>query len=183
MIGIKDNIDKILFSKEEIAREVKRVGEEITRDYTPIVETTGRKPLMIGILKGSFMFMADLVREINLACKVEFMSAKSYGQSTVSAGFVQITKDVGTVIEGRDIIVVEDILDTGNTLHELLAHLQAQKPASLKVCVFLDKKVDRKIPFEPDYRCFEIENEFVVGYGLDYAERYRNLPELRVLQQ
>jgi len=183
MIGIKDNIDKILYTKEEIAAQVKRVGQEITRDYAEIVETTGRKPLMIGILKGSFMFMADLVREIDLACKVEFMSAKSYGQSTVSAGFVQVTKDISTVIEGRDIIIVEDILDTGNTLHELCGLLQARNPSSLKVCVFLDKKVDRKIPFQPDYACFEIENEFVVGYGLDYAERYRNLPDLRVLSQ
>jgi hypoxanthine phosphoribosyltransferase len=111
------------------------------------------------------------------------MSAKSYGQSTVSAGFVQVTKDISTVIEGRDIIIVEDILDTGNTLHELCGLLQARNPSSLKVCVFLDKKVDRKIPFQPDYACFEIENEFVVGYGLDYAERYRNLPDLRVLSQ
>jgi len=183
MLGIKDNIDQILYSKEEIAQAVKRVGEEITRDYAETVTSTGRKPLMIGILKGSFMFMADLVREIDLACKVEFMAAKSYGQGTVSSGFVQIVKDVETMIEGRDVIVVEDILDTGNTLNELCALLRARRPNSLKVCVFLDKRGTRKIPFEADYVCFEIENEFVVGYGLDYAERYRNLPDLRILKQ
>jgi hypoxanthine phosphoribosyltransferase len=183
MVGIKDNIDKILFTKEEIAAQVRRVGQQITADYTETVERTGRKPLMIAILKGSFMFMADLVREIDLACKVEFMSAKSYGQSTVSAGVVRIVKDVDTVLEGRDIIIVEDILDSGNTLNELCGLLRARNPASLKVCVFLDKKVDRRIPFEPDYKCFEIEDEFVVGYGLDYAERYRNLPDLRILDQ
>jgi hypoxanthine phosphoribosyltransferase len=182
MIGIKDNIDKILYTKEEIAKEVKRVGEEITRDYEETVEATGRKPLLIGILKGSFMFMADLVREIDIACKVEFMSAKSYGQGTASSGFVQIVKDVDSTIEGRDVIIVEDILDTGNTLNELCGLLRSRKPASLKVCVFLDKPSGRKVPFKADYTCFEIENEFVVGYGLDYAERYRNLPELRVLK-
>jgi len=174
--------ERILYSETQIAEAVKRVGAEITRDYTGRLEETEDKiPLIIGILKGSFIFMADLVREIDLPCKMDFMVAKSYGQGTVSSGYVRIVKDIDTDIKDRDVIVVEDILDTANTLSSVCEILRARKPKSLKVCVFLDKKIDRKLQFEADYKCFDIENEFVVGYGLDYAEKYRNLPYLGVL--
>jgi len=168
--------EKILFDKTAIAKAVKRVGAEISHDYT------GKTPLFVGILKGSFMFMADLVREVDLPCQMEFMAAKSYGDSAVSSGVVRITKDIDADIEGRDVIIVEDILDTANTLGSVCEVLRQRNPASLKICVFLDKKVDRKIPVEADYVCFDIENEFVVGYGLDYAEKYRNLPYLGTLK-
>ena len=165
------------FSKEQIAKEVKRVGAEITRDYA------GKRPLIVCILKGAFMFAADLIREIDLSCKVDFMVVKSYGSGTVSSGFVQIVKDIDMSIEGKDVIIVEDILDTANTLHSVCGELLARNPNSLKVCVFLNKKTSRKLPFDADYECFEIQDEFVVGYGLDYAEKYRNLPYLAVLKE
>ena len=174
-----DFVDRILFDKKTIAEAVKRVAAEISHDYA------GKAPLFIGVLKGSFVFMADLVREIdpNVPCQMEFMAAKSYGNSTVSSGVVRITKDIDVDIAGRDVIIVEDILDTANTIGSVCEVLRERNPASLKICVFLDKKIDRKIPIEADYVCFDIENEFVVGYGLDYAEKYRNLPYLAVLKQ
>ncbi|MCL1880833.1 MAG: hypoxanthine phosphoribosyltransferase [Oscillospiraceae bacterium] len=168
-------VTRVLYSKEQIAEAVKRVGAEITRDYA------GKKPLFIGVLKGSFVFMADLIREVDLPCRTDFMSAKSYGEGTVSSGFVRIVKDIDEVVEGRDVIVVEDILDTANTLSNVCEILHSRNPASLKICTFLDKEVDRKILLTPDYFCFRVENEFVVGYGLDYAEKFRNLPYLGVL--
>jgi hypoxanthine phosphoribosyltransferase len=170
-------LDRVLYSQEDIAREVARVGAEITRDYA------GKKPLFIGILKGSFMFTADLIRAVDLPCRVDFITAKSYGENTVSSGFVRIVNDVDEDVEGRDVIVIEDILETANTLANVCEILRSRRPASLKVCTFLDKDVDRKIPFAPDYCCFSIEDEFVVGYGLDYAEKYRNLPYLGVLKE
>jgi hypoxanthine phosphoribosyltransferase len=170
-------LEKVLFSREDIAREVGRVAAEITRDYQ------GKKPLFIGVLKGSFVFMADLIREVDLPCRVDFITAKSYGESTVSSGFVRIVNDVDEIIEGRDVIVVEDILETANTLSNVCEILRSRKPASLRVCTFLDKDDCRKIPFTADYVCFSVENEFVVGYGLDYAEKYRNLPYLGVLEE
>jgi hypoxanthine phosphoribosyltransferase len=170
-------IEQILFTHEQIAEQVKRVGAEITRDYQ------GKKPLFIGILKGSFVFMADLVRAVDLPCRIDFLSAKSYGEGTVSSGFVRIVKDIDEVVEGRDVIVVEDILDTANTLSSVCEVLQARKPASLKICTFLEKDVSRKIALVPDYYCFRVENEFVVGYGLDYAEKYRNLPYLGMIKK
>ncbi|MCL1903903.1 MAG: hypoxanthine phosphoribosyltransferase [Oscillospiraceae bacterium] len=178
MVIIVKNTDKVLFnqySKEKISEAVKRVGAEITRDYA------GKKPLIIGVLKGSFIFMADLVREIDLSCQIDFMVVKSYGGGTVSSGYVNIVKDVDMDIRDRDVIIVEDILDTAGTLQSVCDALSSRNPRSLKVCVFLNKRNKRKIQFDADYECFEIEDEFVVGYGLDYAEKYRNLPYLAVL--
>ena len=167
-----------LYSAEEIAAQVARVAAEITVDY----KDAERRPLFVGVLKGAFVFMADLVRQVELPCRLDFMMAQSYGLGTVSSGYVRIVKDIETVIENRDVILVEDILDTANTLSHLCEILCARKPKSLKVCVFLDKKANRKIPFEADYSCFEIDDGFVVGYGLDYAEKYRNLPYLGVIE-
>jgi hypoxanthine phosphoribosyltransferase len=168
-------MEKILYSAEQIAEAVARTGAEITRDYK------GKTPLVVGILKGSFVFMADLVRCVDLPCEIEFMAAQSYGRGTTSSGVVRITKDIDTDIAGRDVIIVEDILDTGNTLNSVCEVLRARNPASLRLCVFLDKKIARKVPLEADYACFEVGNEFVIGYGLDYAEKYRNLKDLKVL--
>jgi len=170
-------IERIIYTSEQIAEQVKRVGAEITRDYQ------GKKPVFIGVLKGSFVFMSDLVRAVDLPCRIDFLSAKSYGEGTVSSGFVRIIKDIDEVIEGRDVIIVEDILDTANTLSSVCEILQSRNPASLKICTFLEKDVARKISLVPDYFCFRVENEFVVGYGLDYAEKYRNLPYLAAIKK
>jgi hypoxanthine phosphoribosyltransferase len=177
MMKTKEKNLQVKFSREQIDEAVKRVGAEITRDYAD------KKPVIIGVLKGSFMFMADLIREIDLPCQVDFMAAKSYGSSTVSSGFVRIIKDIDIVIEGKDVIIIEDILDTANTIHSVCEVLRARSPASLKVGVFLNKKTERKLRFDADYVCFDIDDEFVVGYGLDYAEKYRNLPYLAVLKE
>ncbi|MCL1832372.1 MAG: hypoxanthine phosphoribosyltransferase [Oscillospiraceae bacterium] len=168
---------EVLYSQSQIAEAVKRLGEEITRDYE------GLEPLFVGVLKGSFVFMADLIRAVDLPSRVDFITAKSYGENTVSSGFVRIVNDVEEVIEGRHVIVVEDILETGNTLSSVCEVLRSRNPASLKVCAFLDKEFNRKIQFYADYHCFTLEEDsFVIGYGLDYAERYRNLPYLGVLK-
>ncbi|MCL2633657.1 MAG: hypoxanthine phosphoribosyltransferase [Oscillospiraceae bacterium] len=170
-----DGISRILYDQATIASAVKRVGAIISEEYRD------KNPLLIGVLKGSFIFMADLVRVLDIPCEMEFMVAKSYGQRTQSSGVVEILKDINTDINGRDVIIIEDILDTANTLFSITEVLKARNPASIKICVFLDKNIERKVPVTADYKCFDIENEFVVGYGLDYAEKYRNLPYLGVL--
>ena len=138
--------------------------------------------MLISVLRGSFVFMADLIRKIEVPCTVDFMSVSSYGRGTTSSGQVQITKDLSDDIEGKDIIVVEDILDSGNTLSYLLQLLQARKPASMKLCTLLDKPDRRVKEVHVDYTGFTIPDEFVVGYGLDYAEKYRNLPYIGILK-
>ena len=148
----------------------------MNRDYA------GKEPVLISVLRGSFVFMADLTRKITLPCTVDFMSVSSYGAGTKSSGQVQITKDLSDDIEGRDIIVVEDILDSGNTLSYLLEILKARKPASVKLCTLLDKPDRRVKDVHVDYSGFTIPDEFVVGYGLDYAEKYRNLPYIGILK-
>jgi len=163
-------LKEILFSEEEISREVKNLGKRISGDYA------GKNPLLIGVLKGSFIFLSDLARAIDFPCEIDFIMAKSYGMSRESSGVVRIVKDVDADITGREVIIVEDILESANTLFSVCEVLKARNPKSLKVCVFLDKKIKRKIPFNADYRCFEAEDKFLVGYGLDYAEKYRNLP-------
>lgn len=170
------DIERILFSAQELADRTRIMAQEISRDYA------GKEPLLISVLRGSFIFMADLVRQITLPCTVDFMAVSSYGKSTVSSGAVQITKDLSEDIVGKDLIIVEDILDSGNTLHYLMKTLTARNPASIRLCTLLDKPDRRKIPVHVDYRGFEIPDEFVVGYGLDYAERYRNLPYIGILK-
>jgi hypoxanthine phosphoribosyltransferase len=170
------DIERILFSAQELADRTRIMAQEISRDYA------GKEPLLISVLRGSFIFMADLVRQITLPCTVDFMAVSSYGKSTVSSGAVQITKDLSEDIVGKDLIIVEDILDSGNTLHYLMKTLTARNPASIRLCTLLDKPDRRKVPVHVDYRGFEIPDEFVVGYGLDYAERYRNLPYIGILK-
>ena len=173
---LEQDIERVLFSEEELDRRVSEIAAEINRDYA------GKEPMLISVLRGSFVFMADLIRKIEVPCTVDFMSVSSYGRGTTSSGQVQITKDLSDDIEGKDIIVVEDILDSGNTLSYLLQLLQARKPASMKLCTLLDKPDRRVKEVHVDYTGFTIPDEFVVGYGLDYAERYRNLPYIGILK-
>ena len=173
---LEQDIERVLFSEEELDKRVSEIAAEINRDYA------GKEPMLISVLRGSFVFMADLTRKIEVPCTIDFMSVSSYGKGTTSSGQVQITKDLSDDIEGKDIIVVEDILDSGNTLSYLLELLRARKPASMKLCTLLDKPDRRVKEVHVDYSGFTIPDEFVVGYGLDYAEEYRNLPYIGILK-
>ena len=170
------DILQVFFTEEEIKNTVKKLGKQITDDYA------GKTPLFVGILKGCFVFMADLVREVDLKCSVDFMAVSSYGNGTTTTGAVKINKDLNQDIEGKDIILVEDILDSGVTLSYLMKYLANRKPASMKICTLLDKPARRKNDITADYSGFICPDEFIVGYGLDYAESYRNLPYVGVLK-
>lgn len=170
------DIDHILFSEEQLKARVREIAGQIDRDFA------GKEPMLISVLRGSFIFMADLMRSITLPCTVDFMAVSSYGAGSTSSGQVKITKDLSESIEGRDIIVVEDILDSGNTLSYLLQLLQARSPASVRLCTLLDKPSRRTKEVELHYSGFTIPDYFVVGYGLDYAEKYRNLPYIGILK-
>ncbi len=176
MDGFKGDIDTILFTQEDIAAAVARLGAEISRDYQ------GKNLLMLSVLKGSFVFMADLMRTLTVPAQVDFMAVSSYGSGVRSSGVVRITKDNDTDLEGMDLLIVEDILDTGRTLAYLTKLLGDRGPASLRVVTLLDKPLRRRVPIQPDYCGFEVPDEFLVGYGLDYAERYRNLPYIGILK-
>ena len=171
------DLERILFSEEELNEKIKETGKRITEDYK------GKNPILIGILKGSVVFMSDIMRAVDLDCSIDFMVAKSYGDSAVSSGNVRIIKDVDCDISGRDVIIIEDILDTARTMSAVKKYLLTKNPASVKICTLLDKKVEKTENVTADYKCFDIENEFVVGYGLDYAEKYRNLPYIGVLKR
>ena len=173
---LEKDIEKVLYTEEELARRVKELGAQITADYA------GKSPLVASVLRGSYVFMADLTRAIDLPLSVDFMAVSSYGAGTSSSGQVQILKDLSDRIDGKDLIVVEDILDSGNTLYYLLDVLRARRPASIRLCTLLDKPSRRKKPIVADYCGFTIPDAFIVGYGLDYAERYRNLPYVGVLK-
>ena len=155
---------------------MRELGARITADYA------GRSPLFVGVLKGSFVFMADLVRSVELDCDIDFMAVSSYGSGTTTTGAVEISKDLSRDIEGRDVVIVEDILDSGVTLSYLKKYLEVRKPASIALCTLLDEPARRHADIVPDYVGFECPNEFIVGYGLDYAEKYRNLPFIGVLK-
>ncbi len=180
MSKIDENIGRVLFSEEQIRNRVLEIGKRISEDYKD------KEPLMIGILKGSAVFMSDLLRAIDIPCRIAFLTARSYGLNTTSSGKVNMDEDIeralGTKVEGEHIIIVEDILDTALTLSTVCEKIRELKPASLKVCTLMDKQVQRSIDFKADYKCFDVENEFVVGYGVDYAENYRNLPYIGVLK-
>ena len=169
-------IAEILLSEEQIAARVRELGAEITKDYQ------GKNLVVIGILKGALPFMADLIRQIKVPLRYDLMAVSSYGASTKTSGAVQILKDIEMGLEGEDVLVVEDIIDTGLTLKYLLGNLQARHPASLKVCTLLDKPSRREVEITPEYNGFVIPDRFVVGYGLDYAERFRELPMIGVLK-
>ena len=173
---LDNDIQEILFTEEQLKNRVNEIARQIEADYA------GQEIMLVGILRGSFVFMADLCRAINLPCFLDFMSVSSYGSGTSSTGQVQITKDLSDDITGRNLIVVEDILDSGNTLSYLLKILEQRRPASLCLCALLDKPERRVKPVELHYRGFAIPDAFVVGYGLDYAEKYRNLPYIGILK-
>lgn len=174
---MNESIERILFSEEDLKTACKKMGRQITEDYK------GKKPLLVGILKGSITFMADLMREIDLDCEIDFMVAQSYGDSAVSSGVVQIKKDLETDIKDRDVIIIEDILDSARTLYNVKHTLMERGSASIKIATLLDKNVERAVDLKSDYKCFDIENEFVVGYGLDYAQQYRCLPYIGILKR
>lgn len=171
-----NDIKEVLFSEDQIACRVAELGVQITNDYA------GKKLLLIGVLKGCFIFLADLSRHIDLDCEIVFLTASSYGFSSVTAGKVSIDKTIDFDVTDKHVILVEDILDTGVTLTALHALVAKQKPASLKTCTLLDKPERREMPFTAEYTGFRCPNEFVVGYGLDYAERYRSLPYVAALK-
>ena len=173
---LEKDIQEVLFSQQQLEERVSQIAQEITRDYA------GQEIVLISVLRGSFVFMADLCRRIDLPCTIDFMSVSSYGSGTSSTGQVQITKDLSGDISGKHILVVEDILDSGNTLSYLLKLLEQRKPASIRLCTLLDKPDRRVKPVEVHYSGFTIPDAFVVGYGLDYAEHYRNLPYIGILK-
>jgi hypoxanthine phosphoribosyltransferase len=170
------DIDRILVSEEEIQASLAALGKQITADYE------GRSLLLVGVLKGAFVVMADLSRHIRLPLEFDFMAVSSYGMATKTSGVVRIIKDLDHDVEGQDILLVEDIVDSGLTLKYLLKNLAARKPASLEVAALLRKEGIQQVPLDLRYVGFDIPNEFVVGYGLDYAEKYRNLPYVATLR-
>jgi hypoxanthine phosphoribosyltransferase len=176
---MREDMDHILFTEEDLRACVRRVAGEIARDYA------GKEPIVVGILRGSFVFLADLARELGklgLPIRLEFLSVSSYGGGTESSGVVTLKLDISENITGRDVILVEDMLDTGNTLSYLIPYLRKRKPASVKLCVLLDKPARRLKDVETHYLGFTVPDEFVVGYGLDFNQRYRNLPYIGVLK-
>lgn len=170
-----EDLESILYTREQLAEAVKKLGKRITEDYA------GKKPVLVCILKGASLFFTDLIREIDLPLSIDFMVVSSYGASTVSSGEVRLIKDLDRSILGQDVIVVEDIVDTGMTLSYLKKLLMGRGAASLRIATLLDKPARRTVELDVDYKCFEIPDAFVVGYGLDYDEVYRNLPEVGIL--
>jgi hypoxanthine phosphoribosyltransferase len=173
--AVKDAVGEILIEEEPLQARIAELGAEISGEYE------GRDLLLVGVLKGAVFFMADLMRELSIPCEIDFMAISSYGAATDSSGVVRILKDLDTNIAGRDVLVVEDIIDSGLTLSYLMRSLKARKPASLEICALLTKPERREIEVPVKFVGFEIPNKFVIGYGLDFAERYRNLPYVAVL--
>jgi hypoxanthine phosphoribosyltransferase len=169
-------IGEVLVPREDLVRRVGELGEEISRDYV------GRDLVMVGVLRGAVLFIADLLRHLTVPCEIDFMAVSSYGSSTDSSGVVRILKDLDAPIEGRDVLIVEDIIDSGLTLHYLLRNLRARNPRSLEVCALLTKPERRRVDLPTKYVGFEIPNRFAIGYGLDYGQRYRNLDYVAALE-
>ena len=174
---MEQDIKKVLISREEIERKIGEVAEQISQDYAD------KDLLLVGILKGSVVFLADLMRRLSIHAQIDFMSVSSYGSGTKSSGVVKIIKDLDNSVEGRDVLLVEDILDSGLTLSYLRELLRDRHPNSIRIVTLLNKPARRTADIQPDYCCFDVPDEFVVGYGLDYAERYRNLPYVGVLKE
>ncbi|MDP8313796.1 MAG: hypoxanthine phosphoribosyltransferase [Candidatus Celaenobacter antarcticus] len=172
-----NDIERILFSEQDIKKKVKELGEQISRDYKD------KNPILINILKGGVVFLADIIRSLNIPIEIEFMGVASYGNSTKSSGVVQITKDCNVDISDRHVLIIEDIVDTGLSLNYITRYLQGKNPKSLKMCVLLDKVDSHEPDIGMAYKAFEVPNEFIVGYGLDYDEKYRNLPYIGILKK
>lgn len=177
---VHDDVSEVLFSEREIADRVASIGAEITRDYEKIAQSEGI--VLISVLRGAAIFMADLAREIKLPLEMDYMAISSYGNGAKSSGVVRIQKDLTSSIEGRHVIIAEDILDSGLTLNFLIKNLQSRNPASIAVATLLRKKTKAQADIDCRYEGFECPDQFIVGYGLDYAERYRNLPYIGVLK-
>jgi len=171
-----NDVERVLLSAEDLANRIAEIGAKITDDYA------GKEILMIGVLRGAVIFMADLARTIKIPVAIDFMAVSSYGAGTNSSGVVRIMKDLDENIEGKHILVVEDIIDSGLTLNYLLDNLRSRKPASIKLCTLLNKPERRKVEVNIDYNGFDVPDYFVVGYGLDFAEKYRNLPFIGILK-
>jgi hypoxanthine phosphoribosyltransferase len=176
-VEVHEDIAEVLISADEIQEKIAQLAKEVTEEYRD------RDLLLVGVLKGAFVFMADLAREIQLPIEFDFMAVSSYGSSTKSSGVVRILKDLDYEITGRDVLLVEDIIDSGLTISYLLRYLEARRPASLEICSLFWKKGQQAVPLDVRYPGFEIPPVFVVGYGLDYAEKYRNLPYIGVLKE
>ena len=176
-MSMHDDIKTVLVSEEQLKAKVAELGAQISRDYA------GKNLVLVSILKGSVVFMADLMRAVSIPCNIDFMVVSSYGGSnTTTSGLVKIIKDLDGDLSGKDVLIVEDILDTGVTLSNLVPMLKMRNPNSVKICTILDKPSRRKANIQPDYEGFQAPDEFVVGYGLDYDEKYRNLPYVGVLK-
>lgn len=170
------DIERVLLSEEELRQRVRELGEEISKEYA------GKEILMIGVLRGAVMFMADLARAITVPVMIDFMAVSSYGTSTSSSGIVRILKDLDEEVAGKHVLIVEDIIDSGLTLSYLVDNIKSRQPASVRICTLLNKPERRKVDLEVNYNGFVVPDEFVVGYGLDYAEKYRNLPFIGILK-
>ena len=176
-MSMHDDVKTVLVSEEQLKAKVAELGAQISRDYA------GKNLVLVSILKGSVVFMADLMRAVSIPCNIDFMVVSSYGGSnTTTSGLVKIIKDLDGDLSGKDVLIVEDILDTGVTLSNLVPMLKMRNPNSVKICTILDKPSRRKAAIQPDYEGFQVPDEFVVGYGLDYDEKYRNLPYIGVLK-
>ncbi len=173
---MKEDILRVLLSEDELAAKVAEIGAQISRDYM------GKRLVMVSVLKGSVVFMADLMRAVTVPAEIDFMCVSSYGSGVKTSGVVKIIKDLDNDLAGMDLLLVEDILDSGMTLEYIKKLLLGRNPNSVKICTLLDKPERRKADIVPDYKGFEVPDEFVVGYGLDYAEKYRNLPYIGVLK-
>ena len=173
---MRQDIERILFSEEQLKTRIAELGAQITEDFRD------KDPIFVGVLKGCFMFMADLLRSVDIYCTMDFMAVSSYGDGTTTTGAVKINKDLSRDIAGRHVIIVEDILDSGVTLAYLKRYLGVRNPAGISIVTLLDKPARRRADVQADYAGFEVEDAFVVGYGLDYAEEYRNLPYIGVLK-
>lgn len=173
---MQTDVKEILITEEEIRQRVKDLAAEISRDYRD------KNPVLVGVLNGAFVFLADLMRHLELTCTIDFVSWSSYGKDTSSSGVFRIMKDLETNVESKHVLIVEDIIDTGLTLHYLLDNIRSRKPASVKVVALLDKPSRRRIEAKADYLGFQIPDAFVVGYGLDFGQRYRSLPYIAILK-
>ena len=175
-MNMHDNVEYVMLTAEQIDTRVKELAAQLDKLYE------GRRPVVVCVLKGSVLFFTDLIRNMKTSVELDFMSVSSYGSGTKSTGELKIKKDIATDINGRDVLIVEDIIDSGNTLYNLKKMLIGRQPASINLIALLDKPERREMPIEPDYKGFVIEDKFVIGYGLDYAEDYRNLPYIGVLK-
>lgn len=177
MKDMQEDIKEVLFSEEKLRKKIKEIGNQVSKDYN------GKDLMLVGILKGSVPFMADLMKEITISCTMDFMAVSSYGNSTTTSGIVRILKDLDFEIEGKHVLIVEDIIDSGTTLSYLIEYLKGRKPASIEIACLLSKPERRKVEIQTKYIGFTVPDYFLVGYGLDYAEKYRNLPYIGILKE